>query len=186
MVPPLPVVFSVVWKEAPGLSTRDPKMDPRAGGHLLPSLLEVTKCCVCHSFLLVRMWENVLLKSFWWCLRQFPPGLLPHLLPHVQRTFWLCLDLSPTTELLVTLLVLPDIDTHGHRLQNTVKPFLAYRTSRLMPRRPSSSYSALCSPSPPSRAVPHKPTSLTLSLPNPVDITQSLSLVTLKVSPQLP
>ena len=172
-------------------------MDPRAGGHLLPSLVEVTKCCVCHCFLLVRRQENVLLKSFWWCLRQFLPGLLPHLLRHVQRTFWLCLDLSPTTELLVTLLVLPDVDMHGHRLHNTFKLFPAYKSSRSCHAAPPLATALSVLPhlpcwepglfsSEPSRAVPHKPTSLTLSLPNPMDITQSLSLVTLKVSPQLP
>lgn len=73
----------------------------------------------------------MLLKSFWWRLRRFPAGLSPHRLWPVQRTFWLYLALGPTIELLETLLVLPDVDSHLHRQHNALKPFPAYEKNPL-------------------------------------------------------
>lgn len=115
------------------------------------------KCCVCHCLLLVRTGETMLLKSFWWHLRQFPAGLPPHQLWHVQRTFWLYLALSPTTELLVTLLVLPDVDTHLHHQQNALKLFPAYKKNPLFHAAPP--LAIALSPSPDSQ------TSVLLHLP---------------------
>lgn len=50
MAPALPFVFSMVWKEALGLSRWDPKKDPGVGGPVLPGLVEGSAVCATVSY----------------------------------------------------------------------------------------------------------------------------------------